>query len=189
MAHARQVIRDTIAALLRANLPAPLNDVVEVSRETPLRRDGNGRVLQIGVYTTLEDVLDRSFQTSPREYHRVLQVQIECVCNVTDLDAALDNMAYYVEDVLAQDYTLGGVCQDIRYTGTKSDYDRSGERVIGVAALMYEVEYQTGPTDTFGNLVWLNRIAGEFDLAGAQAIADRVTFGAEIRAGAAGPDD
>jgi hypothetical protein len=189
MAHARQVIRDKIAELLRTNLPEPLNEVVVVSRETPLRRDGKGRVLQIGVYTTGEDVLDQSFRVSPREYYRVVSVQIECVCNVTPVDDSLDNLAYFVEDVLCQDYTLEGVCQDIRYTGTKFDYDRSGERVIAVAALTYDVEYQTGPVDHSGDAVWLNRIGGEFDLAGAQAIADRVTFGAEIREGDAGPDE
>lgn len=189
MPHARQEIRDKVAALLTAGLPAPLNGVVVVSRETPLRRDGAGRVLQVGVYTPGEATHERSYSTSPREYYRILKLQVECVTNVSPVDDTLDDIAYFVERVLAQDYTLEGVCQDIRYTGTVFDYEHKGERVTAVAALMFDVEYQTGPVDTFDDAPWLNRIAGEFDLAGAQAIADRVPFGVEIREGDTGPDE
>lgn len=96
MAHPRELVRDTVVALLiAANTAAGAR--VQSTRIDPIKASD---LPMISVYTRDEDVADDSSKTAPRELTRMLQLEIAAWVRHSDavpVERAMDNIAAQIE--------------------------------------------------------------------------------------------
>lgn len=145
----RKIIRKKIAEILTDATDAgarvfPNASIPPWSEELPC----------ILVYQKNEPV--REFSAAPRELERSLNIEIEIVAQgpevnvdmqtpagIKTLEDILDDIAEQVEQALAADETLGGVCSDSILNDTNFEFDSAGTGPIGSAILNYTVTYYT----------------------------------------------
>jgi hypothetical protein len=96
------------------------------------------------------------FDEAPRTLLRTLQLEIQII--VQDNAAMFDSLDAISEKITkifrTKDYqTLGGICNDVVYTGTTAAWDQDGEAVTGSAVMSYDVTYYTDEVDDGSSLV------------------------------------
>lgn len=135
MAHPRQEIREAIAAALTDETAA--EDRVYETRIVPWRR---AKLPAISVYT-LEESAEES-GSAPPELKRTIQLAVECaVWQGENLDDAIDAICLEVEHAMRVDHTFAGKASESTLTATTIDIFEEGDKLIGVARLVYEVVY------------------------------------------------
>ena len=142
MSHARQQIREKVAAVLTAANAAA---VISQSRVYPLPPDSTTVAL---IYTNTETVLETTL-TAPRKFTRELTLMIEAVARkVSDLDDQLDTLCVNIEEAIGANHTLDGLVKDCMLTDTTITHDFSGDTPIGNARLQFRVLYRTAENDS-----------------------------------------
>lgn len=137
MTHQRKSIRDAIVALLTDATTAGAS--VYSSRVRAIDETDLPMIL---VYANTETA--SIYQEAPRELERVLSVDVKIVAKADDdLDDALDAIADEVENVLMQDDSLGGLCDQMLLKNTELTLTPEGDTLLGSCVLTYEVNYYT----------------------------------------------
>jgi hypothetical protein len=138
MTHLRKQIRDGLVTAL-TGLPQTGNQVF-ASRVYPMEA---AKLPGIIIYTTSEEVETQTIGR-PRTQFRQLAVAVEIyVKGGGAVDDVLDNIASTVEQKLAEDVTLGGICKDLMLTGMEARLVGDGEQPAGIGILSYVAIYAT----------------------------------------------
>lgn len=150
MPHARQQIREAVAAALAAN--ATTAGRVYQSRVWPVAED---RLPCLLVFTRREQSARdaQASSTSSWAQARAVELVIEGIVAAAEatMDDTLDTIAGEVETALAAAGDLGGQVKDIELGSTALEQRaRDGERAVGAVQLVYAVSYRTreGVPDT-----------------------------------------
>lgn len=140
MKHARQKIREGVAAILAA-IPV----TIYTSRVYPLVS-----LPVISIYAREERAeSENNLIGAPRRYSRKMRLEIEVtVSAVTGFDDSADDYAARIESLMAADVTLTGLATDSVLSQTSIEVDGSSEKPIAVTRLEYEVWYRTIGTDS-----------------------------------------
>lgn len=134
MSLTRKAIREKIVDILTGETDA--GNRVFPSRVVPIWKEEFPAIL---VYTAGDT---RSIFSQPKTYAIDLQVRIEILHQgASGLDADLDDLASQVEYLLDQDYSLGGLVEDVTHTGTEITIDKEGEQLIGSVVLSMTCRY------------------------------------------------
>ena len=100
----------------------------------------------INIYLKNEDV--EIFDESPRRYRRVASFSVECIdVGNTDneADESVEAIAKEVEDILAEDETLGGKVSDSNLGNINFQSDFESQSPVAAAVLLFNVEYFVEP--------------------------------------------
>ena len=142
MAHQRQEIREAVAAQLTGTDPdfaTGADDRVRESRMIPWPRI---QLPAIAVYTLEETV--EPVETASREINRKLSLAIEIAAEASDdVDDTLDTLCAEVEAAMALDETFDGKAAASILASTDIDLLEVGQKMVGLARLVYTVTYQT----------------------------------------------
>jgi hypothetical protein len=149
MSHARQVIRESVVAILAGANIVPSGHVTQ-TRLAPQRE---GQLPQISVYTLDETIPDDAHLSAPRRLERVLTLAIEAWTKLAHdgaIDNQLDDLALGIETALHRDPSLGGdtVCNDSWLTSTQIAMKLDGNLPMGAIHLGYTVRYFTYAPET-----------------------------------------
>ena len=137
MPHARQQIRDAVAAALTGL--STTGDRVYAGRTRPLAKDHEPALL---VYTSEESA--EAHTQSPRRLLRTLTLFVEGRVSGADVpDDTLDDIALEVETALAGDADLGELIKDIVLVRTMTDTQAPGGAQVGEVRLQFAVLYRT----------------------------------------------
>lgn len=137
MTHARQQIREKVAAILTTANAAAL---IAQSRVYPLPPNSTTVAL---IYTNTETIVDTTL-TAPRKLNRELILVIEAVARkVSDLDDQLDTLCQTIENAIGNNHTLDGLVKDCVLQDTDITHDFSGDAPIGNARMQFRVLYRT----------------------------------------------
>ena len=143
MAHARTQVRQAVVAALAAT---PYQ--VVSGRVYPLPR-GDAETLSVATREEAHDPGEEDISgLSATAEGRRLALAIEARTRSTaNLDDALDAMCLEVERAMGADPTLSGLVEWNSLRGT--DYEVTGEqeKPLGLATLVYEVEYRVNRSD------------------------------------------
>ncbi|NDY41253.1 hypothetical protein G3N55_00110 [Dissulfurirhabdus thermomarina] len=138
MAHPRKLIRDAVVQLLAAGATAA------GSRVWPgrYRRLSPQELPALLVYCR-QDEAGRRIADAPRLYGRELRLVVAAVVAGTGaLDDQLDDLAREVEVLLENNETLGGLCLDLVYAGTRLEVDADVDPPVGQAEIEWLVTYE-----------------------------------------------
>ncbi|TPK38699.1 hypothetical protein [Mesorhizobium sp. B2-5-3] len=141
MSHVRNQLRDWLAANLVGSPQA--GSRVEQRRSLPLAKDLRPTFLfEVSNETSTDIDMDGHQQ-------RVIGVRVTaCVKDdSSDGEDTLDAMALFVEGVLSDDPTLGGIAQDYAYQATEFNFTGNAERTLCTAALTFAVTVFTARAD------------------------------------------
>lgn len=142
MAHVRKQIRDAIVTALTGLTTTGSN--VFRSRIYPLEKV---KLPGICVYTQSEST-EFDTMTISRSIQRELEVAVEAYVTATlNYDNTLDTIAVEVEEALAADVTLGGLCKDLQVTAFEADFSGDGEQPVAVGRFTVAVQYRTAEND------------------------------------------
>lgn len=112
-----------------------------------------------------EDETIEVWGDSPREYERVMSVEIKINAEADDAcDDVLDIIGAQVESRLSIDHTLGELCRDVVLRSAKLFLEKNGNNVIGALVLTFDITYYSRPVNDTANLPYLNRVDTEYDL-------------------------
>jgi len=143
MSHVRTQIRNAVATAVTGLASTGSN--VFKGRYHSLQ---NGKIPALCVYTTGESAEVDVMGTSARGSMRELDVAIEAYAKVTTVvEDTLDGIAVNVEEAIAADTTLSGVCKDIMYTGFDLDADADAEQTVAVMRMNFTVRYRVAEND------------------------------------------
>lgn len=163
--HERQSIREHVAALL---LSPPMHEDISgvyASRQARVHEEEKAVIL---VYTKSESA--ELSVAAPREYKRTLKLAVEVARfdqPSSEVDAFLDSIALEVETRVLKDETFGGLVADVVLSDTEIDFITDAENEIGVARLLFDIEYQTkAPREDF-DLDAFERYRAEYEPPGA----------------------
>ncbi len=139
MTHARTIIRKTIVSLLKnSRLKKLLGDRIYESKVYPVDNTPS-----IVVYTPSEQVTEYSM-SFPRSQTRQLTLVIEIYAKEnSSIDQISDSLALEVEEIIADDHTLGGMVKDISLHSSETIFSGDGDKPIAVATLTYHITYRT----------------------------------------------
>ena len=143
MSHARTIIRKTIVSLLKNNsaLKRTVGDKIYESKVYPVDNTPS-----IVVYTPSEQVTEYSM-SFPRSQTRQLSLIIEIYAKEnSSIDQISDSLALEVEEIIADDPTLGKMVKDMVLNSSETIFSGDGDKPIAVATLTYHITYRTKET-------------------------------------------
>lgn len=141
-ASARKLIRKFVAELLKEELAAVEKRVFS-NRFHPF---STTKTPFVAVYTLEEPA--EVYNEAPREMERRLNLVVE-ICgssldqNDMPVDDALDDMAQSVEEIMAKDHTLGGLCRDVILSNTAMATDFESGKNVASCVLTFSIPYYT----------------------------------------------
>ncbi len=149
--HPRTLIRHAATALLKSHpdLQSACGARIFPSREEHFLEED---LPAVGVYTLDEQVIDTS-DRAPRPDWRSLTLAVEILDKAAPtLDDAIDALAALVEEALGSPSAFSAVirkefqCEspimEIAYQSTDIEFASDGKRVMGIATLNYQIEYE-----------------------------------------------
>ncbi len=143
--HSRTAIRNRVVTILSAH---PDLTALFVSRGRPA---SESRAPFGEVVITSETASKRMDYISEL---RVLDLRISLVVKaVSGADAELDALAEVVENLMAADQTLSGLCEKQEYKGAQFDFEGGAVSDVASVELRYSVEYIYEPAQAFDDLV------------------------------------
>lgn len=138
MAHVRQQIREAVATMLD-NIVGATADTVYQSRTTEISES----VMPCLVVYSKREQSEIDSMTPPRGCYRELNVVVEGYAKATtNMDDTLDTIAEEVEQAIASDITLGGLCRDISIIETDINYDGKADKPAGVVRMTFRAQYR-----------------------------------------------
>ncbi len=143
MSHPRAEIRHAVAALLTG--ATDCGDRVYTSRTDPRGRDALPFIL---VYAT-EEPVDKgnssvwADQDNPGHLKRNLQLGIEIAAKGKRADDTLDAIALQVETIMDTNASIGKRVHSLMLSASTFAFYESGEDLVGVLQLIYDVSYYT----------------------------------------------
>lgn len=136
MTHARTQIRAAVTTLLRDNTSAGSN--VYEARVYPL---SDPKLPALLIYTKQETVGEQSM-SRPRTQQRELMLSVEIYVKARgNVDAATDDLALTIEQLIAADPTLSGLVKDTALDTTDTQFSDDGEKPVAVAILTFSILY------------------------------------------------
>ncbi len=138
--HVRKQIRDYIAALL-ADLTTTETRVFTNRVHSMNQKSLPGLI----VYTVEEEVEEVAIGGI---LNRVLDVAVEAyVATSGNIDDDLDRIAAEVETAIGADITIGGLANHVTLSTTDYFMDDEGKKKMGVARLVFQIQYRTTQAD------------------------------------------
>jgi hypothetical protein len=139
MAHQRTTIREALISRLTGTAPNYATVAgARIYSNRPYNL-GQPKLPAIIVRDDEETAVPRDMRLSP--YIRTWKVRIELhLDGTTDYDTDLDDFAKQVEDLMAQDRTMGGTAVAVKYSSNEPSFEQ-GDKVIAKAILTYEFTY------------------------------------------------
>lgn len=139
--HVRQQIREAIAALLT------VKGLTNVSTER-VYSYSTSKVPAHSVYTSRNPEQAQPAENVLGKQARLLAVVIESRAKAAaDVDDTLDDYAVAIEEAMAADATLGGLCVDSELAGTEIEILGESEKLVGVMRMTYDVLYRVNRLD------------------------------------------
>lgn len=98
---------------------------------------------ELPVILVYSDGDSREIDSTPRRYRVENNLRIEVIDQgvAENLDDRLDDLASQVEYVMAQDFTLGDLCQNVAHLESQMTIDKEGDQLIGSTVLSYSAIY------------------------------------------------
>jgi hypothetical protein len=150
MSRERKLIRQRLTDRLKGRTAA--GDNVFPSLAT---RNWGENLPAIMVYTRSEQV-ESELTKAPLSFKVLLNVSVEVHAkNSEDPSDELDDLCHEVEELIAQEDTLGGACEYCRFDSLETEFEANGEAVVGAARLNFyacyikEAPRETSPLDDF----------------------------------------
>lgn len=138
--HVRTQIRNAVASTL-SGLTTTSNRVF-VSRVYPMERASLPGLIIITETDEIETSRD-SIKAGNLILWSRLQLMVKAYAKGTaNVDATLDQIENEVRKTLISNHTLGGLTIDINWQSTTIQFDGSGEVPIGVAEMLFFVDYR-----------------------------------------------
>lgn len=138
--HPRKLIRDTVKdVLLNGNTLAGRN--VFVNKKIHIDSDCLPQVI---IHTEAESV--ELLDQAPKRYKRNLTLTIECFSRGIDEEECqdiLDQLAWQVENLMADDDDLNGTVNKIDLTAVRQEYQETATHPIGACVMTYTAQYLT----------------------------------------------
>jgi hypothetical protein len=162
--HPRQQIREQVAAILTGATVAGAN--VFPSRKINFRA---AELPAIAIYTlgTDSEVRDESPRAHRRTTTLVVELRVQSGSSIDEVDDPLDDFCLQVENLLDYDRYLLDIAENVTPTGTDIVLDPAGDRVVGVAAMSYEVVYNQCAAENPASAVPFEEAAATYNLDGA----------------------
>lgn len=114
---------------------------VFADREYPLQ---TSNLPGLCIYTRNETEEPITFKGATRRLQRTLELLVVAYAKtIGDLDKTLDTIRKEVETALAADPPLGGLAKELWPQACEKDVDAEGDKPVGVATMVFHVEYHT----------------------------------------------
>ena len=139
MAHARQTIRERVAAIVTG-----LTTTSTRVYQSAVYNVQESQLPCLLVYTRSEEITEANTIAAPRQINRELELVVEGKAQATsNLDDLLDTIGAEVEAAVSNDPTLNINVMDTMLADVSIDYSVEGDKPIGSIAMRYRILYRT----------------------------------------------
>ncbi|HJD56665.1 hypothetical protein [Candidatus Tisiphia endosymbiont of Ptychoptera albimana] len=136
--HARTIIRQTFVELLKGRTTTA-NRVYD-SRLYNLESVGLPSII---VFATNETIATNTI-SKPRSQDRSLRITVECYAKATaTVNVIVDNLAVQIEQLVASNQILRGLCKDCQLESTDINLNSEGDQPVAVVSIVFLVSYRT----------------------------------------------
>lgn len=136
MSTERKAIRKKLVEVLRYQTDAGEN--VHANRAV---RQWQENLPAVMIYLRSETV-EGEWSQAPRILKRGLQVVIEIqAADPLDPSDTLDDISEQIEQIIAQDDTLGCTVEDIKLSAVDTEFEDNGSQVVGATRLVFDAVY------------------------------------------------
>lgn len=138
MQHPRELVRAAMVALIKAGGTDAAHRVYD-SRDFTLNTNATPAI----VAYTLAERIDPDQQHQDGLRRRIMDMRVECYHTGDAGAAAVDRMAWQVENCARTDPTLGGRVEWCKLSSTDMAFAEQGEFALHAAVMTFEVVYYT----------------------------------------------